>query len=144
MNDLNSKLDPATKSMSGMEKSFINDRSQREGKFPSTETAAQSLINASKGFRNSFKGIDLSSPDFSNLSKTLMRTFNLMSEENQNDSEFKVQTSKSEADFSGKTVELLTEQINLMREYISKADDQITMLSDAKSLQQQLVNNSYS
>jgi hypothetical protein len=144
MNDLNSKLDPATKSMSGMEKSFINDRSQREGKFPSTETAAQSLINASKGFRNSFKGIDLSSPDFSNLSKTLMRTFNLMSEENQNDSAFKVQTSKSEADFSGKTVELLTEQINLMREYISKADDQITMLSDAKSLQQQLVNNSYS
>jgi hypothetical protein len=144
MNDLNSKSDPVTKSMSGMEKSFINDRSQREGKFPSTETAAQSLINASKGFRNSFKGIDLSSPDFSNLSKTLMRTFNLMSEENQNDSAFKVQTSKSEADFSGKTVELLTEQINLMREYISKADDQITMLSDAKSLQQQLVNNSYS
>jgi len=144
MNDLNSKLDPATKSMSGMEKSFINDRSQREGKFPTTETAAQSLINASKGFRNSFKGIDLSSPDFSNLSKTLMRTFNLMSEENQNDSAFKVQTSKSQVDFSGKTVELLTEQINLMREYISKADDQITMLSDAKSLQQQLVNNSYS
>jgi hypothetical protein len=67
-----------------------------------------------------------------------------MSEENQNDSAFKVQTSKSQVDFSGKTVELLTEQINLMREYISKADDQITMLSDAKSLQQQLVNNSYS
>ena len=145
MNDLNSNLGIMKSSPEEVMKSN-NIRNPFNDILPSKIDAMNSILNSyKKGLINPFKGVDLSSPDLSNiLSKNLMRDYNLMSEENQNDSSFKVQTAKTESEFSGKTVELLTEQINLMREFISKADDQISMLSDSKSLHQQLVNNSYS
>ena len=77
--------------------------------------------------------IDFSIPDFSKeISKSLSKITN----------DDVVTTERSK--FDVQTIDLLKEQINLMKEYISKSNDQIAMLSDAKSLQQQLVNNSYS
>ena len=45
---------------------------------------------------------------------------------------------------NNQTIDLLKEQIDLMKQFISKSDDHLEALRDSKYLQQQLVNNTYS
>ena len=91
--------------------------------------------------------IDFSIPDFSkeisnSFSKMTDSILN-MTENNKPISSVEVVT-EEKSKFDAQAIDLLKEQINLMKEFISNSGEHLEALRDSKYLQQQLVNNSYS
>lgn len=91
--------------------------------------------------------LNLSTPDFSKIMTDTINDLTRSASKTQKDETglSKVEILKLEKVASdNQTINLLKEQIELMKQYISKSDDHLEALRDSNYLQKQLVNNSYS
>jgi len=111
----------------------------------SSESGSENKKMALSGLDMPVNRLDLLPPDFSKSISNLMSSLESKQVKEQTvGDQSKIEMSKSEALKSDQTIELLKEQLGLMKQFISNSGEHLEALRDSKYLQQQLVNNSYS